>query len=93
MSTAPRDSNSVPVLMGATAARVPKPIPIDPVTGRVVATVYPVGSLTNTLASDVARDPNGRPVLAGAKTPSLKIPIPILVDAATGGVPVTITLG
>jgi hypothetical protein len=93
MATAQRDSNNVPVLMGATPSGVPMPIPIDPVSGRVVASIYSVGSLTNTLVSDIERDDNNRPVLAGAKSPSLTVPIPILIDKATGGIPVTITTG
>lgn len=93
MATAQRDSNNVPVLMGATAAGVPMPIPIDPISGRVVATIIPVSSITSTLASHLYRDDNSEPVLAGAATPGLTSPLAILVDRPSGGIPVTVTNG
>lgn len=93
MATAKRDSNGVPVLMGATPAGVPMPIPIDPTSGRVVCTIFLVPQFTSTLTGHVVRDDNSSPVLAGAKSPALTVPTPIIVDIATGGIPVTVTAG
>ena len=84
---APRDPNYIPVVLGAsTVDGTPLPLQIDPVTGRILATIVAVGSIpSNVPTGNVKRDDNRIPVMAGASTVDNVTLLPLQVDVATGG--------
>lgn len=70
MSQAQRDQNHIPIAMGVSSADGVTPLPflVDPVTGRLLITIYPVTTealVTGEYTNKAKRDANHVPMIMG----------------------------